>query len=248
MLPVLISFISIIVASAICSMAEAALLSLPMIRARILFEQNKKHSKDLLHIKENIQDTIATIVVLNNAINIAGSIFIGQLVAHQFGDKWLGLVSTIMTLAIIIFSEIIPKTVGERHKVNLSLALAPPVRFIVFILNPILRIILRMAKPFVSNQKLPKVTEDEIKMMLKLARDEGTVEMDEVELCNRVFKLNDVRAVQIMKPIDQIYALPGGKTLEEVKDAIINSRFSRIAVYNKNPLDIVGIVQHRILL
>jgi len=92
------------------------------------------------------------------------------------------------------------------------------------------------------------VTEEEIKMMLKLGRSEGTVEMDEELLCNRVFKLNDLRAVQIMKPIDQIYALPADKTLQEVKEAIINSKFSRIAVYDKNPLDFIGITQHRVLL
>ena len=85
-------------------------------------------------------------------------------------------------------------------------------------------------------------------MMLKLGRDAGTVEMDEEVLCNRVFKLNDVRAMQIMKPIAQFYALPASQTLGEVKDNIINSRFSRIGVYDKNQLDIVGIVQHRILL
>ena len=85
-------------------------------------------------------------------------------------------------------------------------------------------------------------------MMLKLGRAEGTVEMDEEVLCNRVFKLNDVSAMQIMKPMNQIYALPAEKTLADVKDDIINSRFSRIAVYAKDPLDIVGTVQHRILL
>ena len=84
--------------------------------------------------------------------------------------------------------------------------------------------------------------------MLKLGRDAGTVEMDEEVLCNRVFKLNDLKAYQMMKPMDRIYALPANKTLREVKDAIIDSRFSRIAVYDKDPLDFVGIVQHRILL
>jgi putative hemolysin len=107
---------------------------------------------------------------------------------------------------------------------------------------------MQITKPFVHTRQLPRVTEDEIRMMLKLARVEGTVEMDEEVLCNRVFKLNDVRAVQIMKPMDQIYALPADKTLAEVREDIINSRFSRIAVYDKDPLDIVGMVQHRILL
>jgi len=85
-------------------------------------------------------------------------------------------------------------------------------------------------------------------MMLKLGRAEGTVEMDEELLCNRVFKLNDVKAAQIMKPITQIYALPADQSLGQLKEAIINSRFSRIAVYGKDPSDIVGTVQQRVLL
>ena len=85
-------------------------------------------------------------------------------------------------------------------------------------------------------------------MMRLVGRDEGTVEMDEEVLCNRVFKLNDVRAVQIINPIDEIYALPANKTVDDLKDSIINCRFSRIAVYDKDPLDIVGTVQQRVLL
>lgn len=94
----------------------------------------------------------------------------------------------------------------------------------------------------------PRVSEDEIKMMLKLGRDAGTVEMDEEVLCSRVFKLNDLYAAQIMKPLEQIYSLPAHKMLEEVKADIIDSHFSRIAVYDQHPLDIVGIVQQGILL
>jgi len=85
-------------------------------------------------------------------------------------------------------------------------------------------------------------------MLLKLGRDAGTVETDEEILCNRVFKLNDLRAFQIMKPIDQIYALPADKRLREIRDDIIHSRYSRIAVYDRDPRDFVGMVQHRLLL
>lgn len=248
MVTVFILFFSIIFASGLCSMAEAAILSLPLVRARILHEEKRKNSKDLLYIKENITHTIASIVIVNNAINIVGSIFVGQMVAVRFGNQWLGLTSTLLTFSIIVISEIIPKTIGERHKIHLSLMLAKPLRFLLWLFRPVVAFILQMTKPFLNEKKLPRVTEAEIKMMLKLGRAEGTVEMDEELLCNRVFKLNDVRAMQIMKPMDQIYALPADKTLAEVKDDIINSRYSRIAVYAKDPLDIVGTVQHRILL
>ena len=248
MVTVFILFFSIIFASGLCSMAEAAILSLPLVRARILHEEKRKNSKDLLYIKENITHTIASIVIINNAINIVGSLFVGQMIAVRFGNQWLGVTSTILTFSIIVISEIIPKTIGERHKIRLSLLFAKPLRFLLWLFRPVVAFLMQLTKPFLNEKKLPRVTEAEIKMMLKLGRAEGTVEMDEELLCNRVFKLNDVRAMQIMKPMDQIYALPADKTLAEVKDDIINSRYSRIAVYAKDPLDIVGTVQHRILL
>ena len=248
MVILLLLFAGVVVASGLCSMSEAAILSLPFVRARILVDQGKKHAKDLLSLKENIDVTLAAIVIVNNAINIIGSIFVGQMVTNLFGNNWLGLASTVITFTIIVASEIIPKTIGERYKTTLSLLVARPVCILVWMMRPLINVIIFLARPFFTGRRLPKVTEDEIKMMLKLGRDAGTVEMDEEVLCNRVFKLNDLKAYQMMKPMDQIYALPANKTLREVKDAIIDSRFSRIAVYDKDPLDFVGIVQHRILL
>jgi CBS domain containing-hemolysin-like protein len=104
------------------------------------------------------------------------------------------------------------------------------------------------AKPFLKKKNLPRITEEEIKMMLKLGKDAGTVGGDEEILCNRVFKLNDIKAYQMMRPFSQIYALPSKSSLRDLKDVIISSRFSRIAVYDKSPLDIVGIIQQRVLL
>lgn len=249
MISVLITFLSVILASALCSLTEAAILSLPLMRARILYEQKRRHARHLLYVKENISHALGSIVILNNAINIVGSIFIGQEVAALLGSQWLGVASTIMTFSIIIAGEIIPKTMGERYKVPVSLLFARPLRFLMWLLHPVLELVMRITRPFMTGETFyPKVTEEEIKMMLQLGRAEGTVETNEEVLCNRVFKLNDVRAAQIMKPIDQIYALPADKTLEEVKDLIVGSRFSRIAVYDKDPKNIIGTVQHRTLL
>lgn len=248
MLTLLLLFAAVILASALCSMSEAAILSLPMVRARLLVEKKTPNAKDVLYLKDHIRLTISTIVILNNAINIAGSIFIGQAVAVRFGDNWLGLTSTVMTFAIIIAAEIIPKTFGEHHKVGVSLFIAKFWKWLVILMRPLLWLIFHITKPFVEAHSPTKITEEEIKIMLKLGRDAGTVEMDEERLCNRVFRLNDLRAFQIMKPIDQIFALPADNTLGELRETIINSRYSRIAVYDKDPGDFVGMVQHRILL
>ena len=112
MFSLFVLFVSILSAAAICSVSKAAILSLPILRARMLREENRKGSKALLYIKENIHITIASIVMINNAINITGSFYIGLRVARLFGDQWLGLASALMTFAIIIFGEIFPKALG----------------------------------------------------------------------------------------------------------------------------------------
>src|SRR3989338_1767083 len=107
----------VLFASAICSTTEAAVLSLPFLRARMLVEEGRHGSKSLLFIKENIHITIAVIIMLNNAVNISGAFFVGQKVTSLFGVAWLGWASAAMTIGIIVFSEIFPKAVGERYKI-----------------------------------------------------------------------------------------------------------------------------------
>ncbi|MFH1854261.1 MAG: hemolysin family protein [Candidatus Omnitrophota bacterium] len=238
----------VLLASGLCSMTEAAILSLPLLKARILYDQHRKGSKDLIAIKENINSTIAAIVILNNSINIIGSIFVGQEALRIFGNEWLGISSAILTFLIIVIAEVIPKTIGEHYKVKLSLGSAKVLRVISWVLSPLTRVLILFSKLFRRMPVAPKVTEDEIKIMLKLGRDAGTVEVDEENLCSKVFKLNDVKASHIMRPIDQIYALPEDQKLVELKDSILNSQYSRIAVYRGELLKIVGIVQQRVLL
>lgn len=248
MVELIVLIISVLFISGLCSIVEAAILSLPLVKARILFEQKRKGAKTLLFIKENIHLAVATIVILNNAVNIIGSIFVGQKVAYMFGSHWLGITSAVLTFAIIIFSEVLPKTIGEHYKVGVSLVSAKPLYSLILLLKPLVGIVALAANPFKKKSSLPKVTEEEIRIMLRLGKDAGTVETDEETLCNRVFKLNDLKASQMMKPIDSIYAFGSDKSLSEIKEEIINSPYSRIAIYDKDISNIVGVCQQRILL
>ena len=248
MISLIILFVSVLFLSGICSMVEAAILSLPLIKARILVEQKRAAAATLLFIKENIHLAVATIVILNNTVNIVGSIFLGQLVSRLLGSQWLGIASAIITFAIIIISEVIPKTIGEHYKVQISLISAKSLQTLIWLLRPLVSILVLVTTPFKSKLRLPKVTEEEIKIMLRLGRDAGTVETDEETLCNRVFRLNDLKATHMMKPVKNIYALEANKSLSEAKGEIINSPYSRIAVYENNIANIVGVCSQRSLL
>ena len=248
MIQLIILIISILISSGLSSMVEAAILSLPLIKARILYENKRKGSKDLIIIKENIHSAIATIVVVNNSINIIGSIFVGRMVTGIFGSQWLGAASAVFTFFIIVISEVIPKTIGEHYKVTVSLSSAKPLRAVIFVLKPFISILAFSTNYFRKKGTLPKVTEDEIKTLIKLGMKEGTVEADEGVLCNRIFKLNDLKAIQMMKPIHNVYALEANGQLLDIRDRIINSPYSRILVYEKDFSKIIGVCQQRVLL
>ena len=234
--------------SFLCSMSEAAILSVPLLRVRILVEQRRHGARDLLYIKENIALAVASLVIVNNSINIIGSMFIGQQITLRYGSHWLGVVSGVLTFLIIILGEVIPKVIGERFKTPVSLMVAKVVRILSGVLQPLVQAIMAVLKLWTPDLKTPRVTEEEIKMMLKLGSDAGTVEIDEAELCNRVFRLNDLLAMHIMMPLKDTYMLPADKILAEVKERIILSPYNRLVVYGQNPADIVGVVEHRILL
>lgn len=241
--------IIVLASSAICSMVEAAVLSISSVKVRILHENKRKGSADLLKIKDNIHMAVATIVIINNSINIIGSIFLAKMVTNMFGMQWLGIASAALTLAIITFSEIIPKTIGEHYKITVSLMSAKILRFVMMLFKPLVSTIVFVTTSVKKRSTIPKITEEEIKMMLKLGQKEGTVEVNEEALCNRVFKLNDLRAHQMMRPLENVYALSGDKKLIDVKNEIIESPYSRIVVYNKETqANIVGICQQRELL
>ncbi len=248
MLSLSLLVILILVASGICSMLEAAILSAPLTRIRILAEQKKFGAKSLLAIKERIYKPIAAIVVMNNAVNIVGSIFVGQRAAYLFGSRWLGLFSACLTFLIIEFGEIIPKTIGERYKISISLVGARPLWVLTGLLYPIIGIVTLIPMRISGVVKRPKITEEEIKTLVRLGRDSGSVEVDEEVLISRVFRLNDLRASQMMTPKDMIFALPASQTLGELKDKILDSPYSRIVVYKDDLDHIVGVCQQRMLL
>lgn len=248
MLGLVILVISVLAASGVSSMVEAAILSLPLIRARLLYEKKRKGSADLMVIKENIHSAVATIVIINNSINIVGSIFVGRMVTSIFGSHWLGAASAIFTFFVIVISEVIPKTIGEHYKAPISLASAKPLSVIVFIFKPLVLIVGFFTSGFRKKSTLSRVTEEEIKIMLNLGRKAGTIEVDEETMCNRIFKLNDLKAVQMMKPIDRVFALDSNQQLLDAKDAVTEAPYSRIIVYDKELSNVVGVCQQRILL
>ena len=227
--------------SALCSGIEAALLSVPLIKLKKLAGTNKSSALTLLAIREKINRPITTIVTLNNISNIGGSIFVGGVATSVLGSQWLGTFTGILTFLIIVFGEIIPKTIGENHALRISLVTAKPILWLTLILTPLVWCVELITYPFISKEKKKTTDESEIKFMAEIGHKEGVIENNESEMIQKVFDFNDLTASDIMTPRVAMTYINQSDRLSTVKDTIINSQHSRIIVTKGSPDDVIGI-------
>ncbi len=157
------------------------------------------------------------------------------------GSKWLGAFSALFTFLIIIFAEIIPKTLGQKNADFLSLLLAVPVKTLSFLFTPIVLMMEILTEPLTKGKVLPTTNEMEIKFLTNIGSNEGVIEADEAEMINRVFHLNDLCALDIMTPRIIVTYLKGDLTLGECQDFIINSEHSRILIVEESIDEVIGI-------
>ena len=241
MLELVTAVLIVLCASALSSGTEAALFSVPLVKVRQLAQSKKPSARALLTIRQNMSRPIASIVILNNIANIVGSIVVGRIAAVQLGSEFLGLFSALLTFLVIIFAEIIPKTLGERFAETIALTVARPVQGITFLFTPLVWAIEKLTYPITKGRAaVPTTNEAEIKLLARIGRQEGIIEADESEMILRVFRLNDVTAWDLMTPRVAMTYLWGHLTLGEAKEAIIASPHSRIVITGKSIDDVLG--------
>lgn len=243
MVALVLAVLGVLVASALCSGSEAALFSVSLVKARTLADEGSARGRALLRIREAMERPIAAIVILNNVANIVGSIIVGSLAAKVLGDAWLGLFSGVLTFLVIIFSEIVPKTVGERHADAIAPAIAQPVLMVAKLLGPLIWMIELLTRPLVGESKAGlTVNEAQIRMLAGIAAHEGSIGKDESELIRRAFTLDDRRARDIMTPRVAMSTLPADSSLEDSREAIVRTQHTRLVVVGDTPDDLVGVV------
>ncbi len=243
----LVSTITILIlGSAIFSCSEAALFSAPTNRIKVLKEEKKKGASSLLRIKGNMRPSITVLVIFTNIFNVAGSSLVGMITSQTLGSSKIGIVSGILTFLVIVFAEIIPKTIGDTFAIPIGVKIAKPVLFATKVLKPFIWFIESITSYF--PKKTRKITEKEIKTLSRLSYLEGVIEKDEKEMINKVFMLNDLKAKDIMTPRTVITAIKSNKKLKEIEDYIYTTSHSRIPIYEESLDRIIGICHRRDIL
>jgi CBS domain containing-hemolysin-like protein len=231
----------VIIASAICSGTEAALFSLRISKARELAKRSN-NGKVLANIKENPDRPTSAIVIFNNVANIVGTFYITVLatkhlsVATQAWFPWL------LTAAIILFSELMPKMLGVRHAATISSAMARPLYLTTILMTPLVWLIEKMTVKLMGGTQPMRTNEDEIRLMTSVGEKCGAIEDDEAHMIHQVFQLNDRTAGDIMTPRTEVSYIRCLATLGEAKQQIAQSQHSRLIVVGETIDEVKGIV------
>ena len=234
--------------SALCSVLEATLLSTPLSYITGLEEQGVKGAERLKRLKQNSDRPISAILCLNTIANTVGASIVGSLVYEVYGDALVGIFSTIFTLAILIFSEIIPKTVGSSYWRSLALPASAIISMMIFITFPLVWILEHLQRLISSNSNQVSVSREDISAMVSVATEEEVIEKDEKKMIQNLLKLDEITAHEIMTPSTVVEMAEGNMTVREFYDSA-DLTHSRILVFDEDNSDyVIGYVLRQTVL
>ena len=229
--------------SFICSILEATLMSTPLSYVNMREDEGYKPATRFKRYKTDNARPIAAILSLNTIANTIGAAGVGAQATEVFGSHWFGLVSAITTILILVFAEIIPKTIGTRYWKKLMGFTTRALRLIIIILFPIVWVVEKLSKTIADDDdEEAAVSREEVAAMADMAEDEEVIDEDENKIIQNVIKLDDVKAEDVMTPTTVAAIAPEQMTLKEFYRDKTYSHFSRIPVYAEEEDFITGYV------
>lgn len=239
--------IILVLFSAFFSMTETVFASVSEAKIKNYVEERKTGAKKALFCVEHFDRTLTTLLVGNNIVNTALSTFALTFFMGFIKTGNLELISTaIITIVLLIFGEITPKTIGKKYNDKLVLFLAPIIYIISYILLPISIIFMGIQKIFTGKKNNDsQVNESELETILDTMVEDGEIEDDEHEYIKNVFDLNDRTVEEIMVPRVDMVAIEDITSIDEVKNIFIREQYSRIPVYHEDKDHIIGIIYER---
>ncbi|MEZ5413803.1 MAG: hemolysin family protein [Opitutaceae bacterium] len=228
-----------------CSLFEALILSTSVSDIQNLKKRNARRGELLEMLKSSLDETISAILTLNTVANTLGSVIIGGLTTKIFGDAALGVLSAALTLAILIFSEVLPKNLGVVYRRQLQPHVVYPLWWIRRALAPITYMCGLLVRWAIPNREETQTDDEEIILLAERGAQQGTLTRSESSIIANALSLDDVRVSEIMTPRIVVTALRRNATVAEVFREYPNLPFGRMPVYGENLDEIVGLIRRR---
>ncbi len=235
------------------SSAETSLTTVNKIRMRSLAEDGNKRAKKVISITEDSGKMLSAILIGNNIVNLSAS-SITTSIAYMFGGSAVAAATGIITLLILIFGEISPKTLATIHSEKLSLLYAYPIDFIMKIMTPFIIIINSLSRVVLfilrvnPNAKPDAMTESELRTIVDVSHEDGVIESEEKEMIYNVFDMGDAKAKDVMVPRVHMTFADVNSTYEELIDIFREDKFTRLPVYEDTTDNVIGTINMKDLL
>ena len=248
----IVVLVVLIALSGFFSSSETAFTSLNKIKIRHMVEENVKGAKLVEKLIEKPKELLGAILIGNNIVNIGASSLATVLATNifqgtRFQDKGIGIAVGVMTILILIFGEITPKSLAQQSPEEISIKTSKPIAFIVFIFKPLVWLFTKISSLFIRlfggdpNSVQPFITEEELKTLVGVGNEEGVLETEEKEMIFNIFEFGDSHVKDIMVQRVDIIAENIDVTYEELLEGIKEHQFSRIPIYEENIDNIIGI-------
>lgn len=244
----------LILLSAFFSSAETALTTINKMRVRALIDEGNKRAKVLNKVIENQGKMLSAILIGNNIVNITASALATLIAQEAFGDYAVSIATGILTIVVLIFGEITPKTVASLYSEKIGLAYARIIWFLMTILTPIIFVINKLANGFMillrinPNKKGKIITENELRTIVDVSHEEGIIESEERQMIKNVFDFGDAEAKDVMIPRIDMCMVETNVSYKELLSIFKEFRYTRIPVYKDSTDNVIGIINMKDLL
>jgi len=229
-----------------CSILEAVLLSISHSFVAVLQERGERAGDMLARMRDNIDEPLAAILTLNTVGHTVGAAMGGALALQVFGNKWVALFSALLTLAILMFSEILPKTLGAHYWRRLAKPTAYFLTWLMRVMKPILIPLAYFNRLITPREKsAPKVSRAELEVLADIGHREGEIDHDEWQVVTNVMNLDRVKVTQVMTPRTAMVAIPVTTTVDEAQAVMVDEGRLRLPVYEDTIDRVVGILLAR---
>ncbi|MEN8189729.1 MAG: CNNM domain-containing protein, partial [Thermodesulfobacteriota bacterium] len=223
--------------------AEVALVSLSPAKVKSLAQQNKSGAASVQQLKHQPERLLITILIGNNVVNILIPVLSTIIFTSLFGNKILGIMTGLLTLAILIFGEILPKTIAQRYAVGFSLFSAPLIEFFSKILFPLIWLLERLTKMAAPTQWSQAIFSDsELIALAEIGEEEGHLDPEERERIENVLEFGDTTVDEVMTPRTEMEVVYDTATINETVSAFLNSSYSRLPVCHESKDKVTGVL------
>ena len=244
----IIIIIILLLLSAFFSSAETAFTMVNKIRIRSLIEDGNKRAITVGKIIDNSGKMLSAILIGNNIVNISASALMTSLTIRLWGSYATGIATGVMTVLVLIFGEITPKTTATIYAEKFALVYAPVVYFIMFIFTPVIFIIDKLSGVILklihvdANNKHNKITEEELRTFVQVSHEDGVIESNEKKIINNLFDFGDTEAKDVMIPRIDMTLADVNTGYDDIIELFRETKYTRIPIYEGNPDNVIGIL------